>query len=105
MSRAATARWVRSSPSSSPICIRSERSSTYFPANGFSITATAAARRVGGVMARPISVRVSSRKVAILRILAFMVFLSKTVDAFDFRGLQAAGAGVDAGAGGHYEGY
>jgi hypothetical protein len=52
--------------------ISSERSSTYFPAQGFSITATAAARRVGGETSRSISRWVSSTKVAILRILHFI---------------------------------
>src|SRR5882672_2492847 len=106
MPSAATARWVRSSPSSSPMSIRSVRSSTYLPANGFSITATAAARRVGGVIARPISVWVSSTKVAILRMQGFIGvrLSSEPVDAFDFRGLQAAGAGVDAWASGHDQG-
>ena len=36
----ATARWVSNSPNSSPIAISSDKSSTYLPAHGFSITAT-----------------------------------------------------------------
>ncbi|MGY4360570.1 hypothetical protein ACVW0J_007063 [Bradyrhizobium sp. i1.7.7] len=72
MPSAATARFARSSPSSSPIAIRGERSSTYLPAKGFSITAIAAARRVGGETWRPISICVSSTTVTILRMIALM---------------------------------
>src|SRR5256885_5316067 len=104
MPRAATAREVRSSPSSSPIAINSERSSTYFPANGFSITATAAARRVGGEISRSISRRISSTNVAILRILLFILASPQSIFSLDLRRFQAARAGVDAGAGGHHQG-
>ncbi len=55
------------------MAINSERSSTYLPANGFSITAIAAARRVDGVTACPISSRVSSTTVTILRMIALIV--------------------------------
>ena len=61
---------VNNSPSSSPIAINSERSSTYFPAYGFSITATAAARRVGGSTSAPSPSRSPQRTSAIFRILA-----------------------------------
>ena len=72
MPSAATALFESNSPSSSPIAISGLRSSTYRPANGFSITAMAAARRVGGVTGRPISVSVSSTTVTILRMTALM---------------------------------
>src|SRR5277367_6605773 len=105
--RAATARCVSNSPSSSPIVINSERSSTYFPAQGFSITATAAARRAGGSTARPISVRVSSTKMAILRIFAFMLLScrpsSQPVLSLDLRRFQAADAGMYPCSGGHHQ--
>src|SRR5437762_12665165 len=47
-----------------------------FAGTGILDTATQAARRVGGWMARPISVQVSSTKVASLRILALMSCLN-----------------------------
>src|SRR6516162_4032704 len=50
-------------PSSSPIAINGERSSTSLPAQGFSTTASAAALRVGGVTGRPSSLHVSSTMV------------------------------------------
>src|SRR2546421_1663117 len=61
-------------PKLSPIAIKGERSSTYLPANGFSITAIAAARRVGGATVCPISRYVSSTTVTILRMTALIVF-------------------------------
>src|SRR5579864_7066944 len=109
MPSAATARAVSSSPSSSPMAINSERSSTYFPAHGFSITATAAAFRVGGEISRSISRCVSSTYTAILRIFAFIPssswvsFSSQPVFTFDLRYFEAADAGMHAGAGGHHQ--
>src|SRR5207248_7963223 len=50
--------------------------STYLPANGFSITAMAAARLVGGAMVFPISRCVSSTTVTILRITALILSAS-----------------------------
>src|SRR3954468_13652888 len=101
MPRAATARCVNNSPNSSPILINSERSSTYFPANGFSITATAAAFRVAGAMSRSISRRVSSTKVASLRIFAFIVVSPQPVYSFDLRGFESAHTGMDSWSCGH----
>src|SRR5580693_3236435 len=72
MPKAATAFWASRSPSSSPIAISGERSSTYRPAKGFSITTIAAARRVGGLTRCPISIKVSSTTVTILRITTLM---------------------------------
>src|SRR5947209_5510370 len=72
MPSATIARSANSAPSSSPTSMSSERSSTYCPAKGFSMTAIAAARRVGGLTARPISVRVSSTTVTSLRMRAFI---------------------------------
>src|ERR1700758_3556459 len=72
MPKAATALLASKSPSSSPMAINGERSSTYRPAKGFSITAIAAARRVGGLTPCPISIRVSSTTVTILRITTLM---------------------------------
>src|SRR5690348_15879221 len=92
------------------MAMRSDRSSTYFPAQGFSITATAAAFRVGGEISRSISRCVSSTKVAILRIFAFILsslgfpLLSQTVFSLDLGGLEAANSRMNASAGGHYQG-
>src|SRR5262249_39804037 len=104
MPSAATARWVSNSPSSSPISISSVRSSTYFPAYGFSMTATDAARRVGGWTIRPISLQISSTKVASLRIFAFIFGLSsQAVLSLDIRRFQSPNSSVNARAGGHDE--
>src|ERR1700694_2500098 len=73
MPSAATAFFESKSPSSSPMAIKGERSSPYLPANGFSITAMAAARRVGGATVCPISIYVSSTTVTILRMTALIV--------------------------------
>src|SRR6201987_4200579 len=54
------------------MAIRGEGASTYRPAKGFSITAIAAARRVGGAIALPISIWVSSTTVTILRMTALI---------------------------------
>ena len=82
-----------SSPSSSPIAISGERSSTYFPAKGFSITAIAAARRVGGETWRPISICVSSTTVTILRMIALMI-VSSTASLFRHGPRSPAQAGA-----------
>src|ERR1700694_2532217 len=74
MPSAATAFFESKSPSSSPMAIKGERSSTYLPANGFSITAMAAARLVGGATVCPLSRYVSPATVTILRITALIVF-------------------------------
>src|SRR5579864_8333853 len=103
MPSADTARVVSSSPSSSPIAINSERSSTYFPAQGFSITATAAARRVGGEISRSISRCVSSTNVAILRILALIFSSPQSVFPFDLRGLQTANTSMYPGPSRHHQ--
>src|SRR5215469_17614968 len=90
------------------------------------MTAAAATRRVGGFTALPISVRVSSTKVTILRILDFIgspqlapalrwpqkaaaanffrpLHLAETVLAFDFARFQAADPGMHARARGHHQ--
>jgi hypothetical protein len=54
------------------MAISASRSDSKRPAQGLAITAIAAARRVGGDTARPISTWVSSTIVASLRMLAFI---------------------------------
>ena len=67
----------RSAPSSSPASTSGVRSSTKPPANGFSITATAATLCTGRVAARPPSLRISSLTVTSLRMLTMSLLSSE----------------------------
>src|SRR3989338_1933199 len=99
-------------PSSSPMAISSSRFSTYLPANGLAITAMASARRVGGLTACPISIRVSSTWTMIFLILTVMLCVlaccrcvdgasAQAVPLADGVGCQPTHPRVDTGAGTH----